>query len=326
MESSGDWRIPVEFQPRQRDVSYDLDRALASMVKLRAIVPDDAFTAGTLGTEREGYGVVIRDNGLVLTIGYLVTEAEEIWLTTNDGRVVAGHTLAYDYESGFGLVQALSALNAPSLPIGQTRGLKRGTSVVTAGAGGRARSVASKVVARQEFAGYWEYLLDDAIFTAPAHPHWGGTGLIGPRGDLIGIGSLQLQHQAPEGVILPLNMIVPIDLLRPILDDILTRGHLERAPRPWLGVFAGEDEDDQVTVIGLAGPGPAGKAGLREGDIVRAVAGRKVGNLAGFYRALWSLGPAGVDVPLTLEREEDVFDLTITSADRNRFLKTGRMH
>ncbi|MBL0404541.1 serine protease [Microvirga aerilata] len=325
MQSPDEWEIPPEFQPDPRTLNYDLGKALDAVVSLRARAPDDAFTAETLGTERAGQGVVIRDDGLVVTIGYLIAEAEEVWLTTNRGRVVQAHVLAYDYESGFGLVQALEPLGVPVLALGDSRRLASGDPVVVAGSGGQHHSVAAQVVACQEFAGYWEYLIDSAIFTAPAHPNWGGTALIGPRGDLVGIGSLQLQHQAAGGSVVPLNMSVPIDILKPILDDLLTLGRVKGQPRPWLGFYVAEAEDDQITVIGLAGDAPAQRAGLRAGDQVHAVAGQAVTSLAEFYRAIWALGPAGVDVPLTLEREGDMFDVTLRSADRGRFMKTPRL-
>ena len=178
---------------------------------LHAIIPNDAFTAETLGTERAGNGVLIRENGVVLTIGYLITEAETIWLHLNDGRVVPGHVLGYDQATGFGLVQALAKLDLPALPLGDSTMVPLDERVVVGGAGGRQRSVAARVVGKQEFAGYWEYVLDEAIFTAPAHPNWGGTALIGPAGDLIGIGSLQLERAREKGPNEHLNMIVPID-------------------------------------------------------------------------------------------------------------------
>ena len=326
MRSSDDWRIPPEFQPDPKALAYDLDRALSAVVALRATVPEDAYTAESLGTERAGQGVVIRADGLVLTIGYLIAEAEEVWLTGADGRAVPGHALAYDYASGFGLVQAMSPLGAAVLPLGDSRRAAPGDDVVVGGAGGRAHSLAAKVVACQEFAGYWEYLIDDAIFTAPAHPNWGGTALIGARGELLGIGSLQLQQQLSGGRVAPLNMSVPVDLLKPILDDLLTHGRVQGPSRPWLGLYAMEDEEDRVTLVGLAGDGPAKRAELRARDVVRAIGGRQVASLADFYRTLWSLGPAGVDVPLTLEREGDVFDVRVGSADRGQFLKRARMH
>ena len=326
MSFSGEWKLPPALQPQPADYDYDLDRALSSVVALTAHVPADAFTAETLGTERAGNAVVIRDDGLVLTIGYLTTEAQEVWLTTGEGRVVPGHVLGYDYASGFGLVQALGRLDLPALPLGRSRGVEVGERVVVAGAGGRPYSLAAHIVARQEFAGYWEYVLDEAIFTAPAHPHWGGTALIGPAGDLLGIGSLQLQHGTESGRVVPLNMIVPIELLPPILDDMLTLGRPNRPARPWLGLFATEDEE-RIVVMGLAGSnGPAQRAGLRAGDVVLAVAGTGVTDLAGFFRRIWALGDAGVEVPLTIDREGDVFEVSVTSGDRNRFLKGPRLH
>jgi len=288
-------------------------------------VPADAFTAEILGTERAGNGVLIRDDGLVLTIGYLITEAEEVWIRTNAGRVVQGHVLAYDQVTGFGLVQALGQLDIPVLPIGDSSRALVGEQVVVAGMGGRARSIAAHIVARQEFAGYWEYLLEEAIFTEPSHPDWGGTALIGSNGELLGIGSLQLQGATPSGETLPLNMIVPIDLLTPILDDVTRLGRPNRPPRLCLGVYASETEN-KVLIIGLAPRAPAEQAGVEAGDIVLAVAGRAVGNLASFFRRVWALGDAGVDVPLTIHRAGRMFELRISSADRNRFLKAPRLH
>ncbi len=325
MQSPEEWQIPPEFQPDPDALAYDLREALSSIVSLRARVPEDAFTAETLGTERAGQGVVIRADGLVVTIGYLIAEAEEVWLTTNEGRIVEAHALAYDYDSGFGLVQAFGPLGLPVMPLGDSRRLSPGDRVVMGGSGGRAHSLSAQVVACQEFAGYWEYLIEDAIFTVPAHPNWGGAALIGPRGDLMGVGSLQLQHQAQGGAIVPLNMSVPIDLLKTILDDLLTLGRVSQPPKPWLGFYASETEEDQVSIIGLAGDAPAQRAGLRAGDNVRAVAGHAVSSLSEFYRAIWALGSAGVDVPLTLEREGDTFDVTVRSADRSRFMKTPRL-
>ena len=320
----GDWKLPAQVQPDPQDYAYDLDRALAAMVGVRAQVPDDAFTADVLGTERAGNGVLIRKDGLVLTIGYLVTEAETIWLELSDGRTVPGHPLAYDQTTGFGLVQALARLDMPVLAFGSSSSATVGESVVMAGHGGRERSLAATPVARPGFAGYWEYVLDEALFTGPAHPHWGGAALIGPKGDLLGIGSLQLQG-AVRGQAATLNMVVPIDLLKPILDDMLTTGRTKAEPRPWLGLYAAEMEN-KIAVIGLADGGPADKAGVQEGDLVLAAGGRAVGNLASFFRRIWGLGGAGVAVPLTLHREGRTFDVTLKSADRNSFLKTPRMH
>ena len=176
MPSLTEWKVPPAVQPRPEDYSYDLERALSSVVGLHSIIPPDAFTADTLGVERAGNGVLI-DNGLVLTIGYLITEAETVWLHLGDGRVVQGHALGFDQETGFGLVQALGKIDLPTLALGSSAAAEIGERVVVGGAGGRTRSLAGRIAAKQEFAGYWEYVLDEAIFTYPAHPNWGGTAL-----------------------------------------------------------------------------------------------------------------------------------------------------
>ncbi len=325
MPSVSDWKVPPEDQPKPADYGYDLDAAVGAVVGLRSVVPEDAFTAQTLGTERAGNGVVIRNTGLILTIGYLISEAESIWLTPVTGAPVPGHALAYDQETGFGLVQALAKLDLPVLPIGNSAQAAIGERVVVAGAGGRQRSVAARIVAKQEFAGYWEYVLDEAIFTAPAHPNWGGTALIGPAGDLLGIGSLQLEQGREKGVSGHLNMIVPIDLLKPILDDLMRHGRPSRPPRPWLGFYAAEIED-RIVVIGLAERGPAQRAGLRTGDVVLSVAGEEVRDLADMFRRIWSLGQAGVEVPMQIDRDGTSIDQRITSSDRSRFFKAPRLH
>jgi S1-C subfamily serine protease len=325
MASLSSWKIPSSAQPKPQDYRYDLDHALSSVVGVRSIIPADAFTADTLGTERTGNGVLIGADGLVLTIGYLITEAETVWLTLVDGRAVQGHALGYDQATGFGLIQALTRLELPALPIGKSSAAQIGDRVVVGGAGGRSRSVAARLIGRQEFAGYWEYVLDEALFTSPAHPHWGGTALIGPAGDLLGIGSLQLEQAREGGKSEHVNMMVPIDLLAPILDDLRTRGQPNRAPRPWLGLYATEIED-KVVVVGLAKNGPAQRADLRTGDIVLAVGGTEVQNLASLFRRVWSLGDAGVEVPLLAYRDGKTLDLRVKSGDRNRFLKAPRLH
>src|SRR6202163_3782097 len=325
MAAASDWKVPAAVRPKPHDYAYDLDRALAAVVGVRSIIPGDAFSAEPLGTERAGNGVLIRKDGLVLTIGYLITEAETIWLTLSDGRAVPGHVLGYDQETGFGLVQALAKLDLPELPFGQSSGASIGEPVVVGGAGGRHHSVAAHIAARQEFAGYWEYVLDEAIFTAPAHPNWGGTALIGPAGDLIGIGSLQLQHAVEKGQAQNINMIVPIDLLNPILDDLMKFGRRNAPPRPWLGLYATEVEN-RLVIVGLADKGPAKKADLRTGDIVLSVAGKEVRDLASFFRRVWAQGQAGVDVPVSLYRDGDTMDVRVKSSERNRFLKGPSLH
>ncbi len=252
------------MQPKPEDYDYELDQALAATVGIKAIVPEDAFTAATLGTERHGNGVLIRNDGLVLTIGYLVTEAETVWITYSGNRVAPGHVLAYDQETGFGLVQALARLDLPALSLGSSSKAEVGDDVVIAGAGGRQHSLAARIIAKQEFAGYWEYVLDEAIFTSPAHPNWGGTALIDRAGDLIGIGSLQIQQATSSRRQADANMVVPIDLLKPIMQDLLTIGRPNKPARPWLGIYATE-VGNSVAILGLATGGPAAGGGRESG-------------------------------------------------------------
>ena len=328
--------IPQNLQPRPADYSFDLEAALRSVVAIRADIPGDAYTASTLGTERAGNGIVIggvpgsgpaggQGSGLVLTMGYLIMEAESIWLTTAEGWAVPGHALAVDAETGFGLVQPLGRLGAPEMAIGDSNAVELGNGALLAAAGGRHRTIETQVVGRQEFAGYWEYLIDDAIFTAPAHPFWGGAGLIGTDGRLLGIASLSLQQGDSKGRRVDMNMIVPTAHLTPILDELVRHGRVNRPARPWLGLFAMESEDG-VVVAGLADGGPADKAGLRPGDRIVAVDGDEVSDLGGLWRRVWSAGTAGARVPMSVGRDDELLHVTVHSADRSSFLRAPRLH
>jgi S1-C subfamily serine protease len=316
--------IPHNLQPRASDYGFDLEACLRSVVGLRADIPGDAFTAGTLGTERAGNGICIR-GGLVLTMAYLVTEADTIWLSTADGWAVPGHALAVDFETGFGLVQPLGRLGVPELAIGDSNALEIGAPALLAAAGGRQRTIETQVVGRQEFAGYWEYLIDDALFTAPAHPFWGGAGLIGADGRLLGVGSLILQQGDEKGRRVDMNMVVPTALLTPILDELVQHGRVNRPARPWLGLYAMESED-AVVVGGVSDGGPADKAGLRAGDRIVAVDGDEVTDLGSLWRRVWSAGTAGARVRMSIGRDDELLHVTIHSADRSSFLRAPRLH
>jgi len=320
--------IPQNLQPRPADYSFDLEEALRSVVGLRASIPGEAFTAGTLGTERAGNGICIKEGsgaGLVLTMGYLVMEAETIWLTTNDGWAVPGHALAVDFETGFGLIQPLGKLGVPQMTIGDSNAVEVGAPALLAGSGGRPRTIETQVVGRQEFAGYWEYLIEDAIFTAPAHPFWGGAGLIGTDGKLLGIGSLILQQGDASGQRADMNMVVPISLLHPILDRMLSTGSSGLPPRPWLGLFVMESEGG-LMVGGLADGGPAEKAGIRAGDRIVGIGDEEITEVAALWRAVWQQGSPGVQVRLMVARDGGTLVVRVTTADRAKFLRTPLMH
>ena len=324
MAEPGNWAFPAALQPNPRDTGFDLAAALDAVVLLRVEVPEDAFTASILGTERAGNGVVIREDGLVLTIGYLITEAESIWITTNRGTVVQGHALAYDQNSGFGLVLPYAPLGVKPLKRAVATGVMTGDNVIVIGHGGLAHSLKAKIIAKREFAGYWEYVLDEALFTAPAHPQWGGAALLGVDGRLLGIGSLLVQ-EALGGKTLDGNMFVPINLLAPILADMLASGRSARPPRAWLGIYIAEMEG-RLVVGGLAPGGPAERAGIKLGDLILEVADERIAGLAALFRKIWSVGPAGSEIPLTFSRRGASSTVRIRSADRSDFLKKPRLH
>lgn len=324
MSDSNDWSFPEELRPRVQDLEFDLVAALDAVVELRAEVPDGAFTAATLGTERGGNAVVIGGDGLVLTIGYLITEAHTIWLTTRAGRVAQAYPLAYDQATGFGLVKALAPLEVPPMQRGSAADVGRGDRVYMLSHGGRRRALRTRIADKREFAGYWEYLLDEAIFTSPAHPEWSGAALVDSGGRLIGIGSLLTQESA-EGETSQGNMSVPIDLLEPIFANLIETGQSGLAARPWLGMYVGESEG-QLIVAGVSQGGPAQRAGVRTDDMVLDVAGERVASLGDFLRAVWRIGPAGVPVPITLARGAELLRLSIRSIDRNDMLSRPQLH
>jgi S1-C subfamily serine protease len=313
------WAFPARLQPTQDEVAFDLGKTLDAVVALRAEIPDDAFTAPILGTERVGNGVVIGDDGLVLTIGYLVTEARSIWLTANNGSVVPAHPLAFDFATGFGLVVPLGRVRWPKLARGALASVAVDDDVCVIGHGGRAHALKATVFAKREFAGYWEYLLDEALFTTPPHPEWSGAALVGEDGALLGIGSLLVKEASGDEQV-DGNMFVPVELLEPILADLMTTGRSRQPPRPWLGVYAAEDEG-RLTVNALAPTGPAERAGVRPGDTIVAVGDERIADLADLLRKVWRLGPAGTEIALLLARNGTPVRVRIRSADRGDFLK-----
>ncbi len=324
MGDSSNWAFPPRLRPRAEDLPFDLQAALRSVVLVHTEISEDAFTATMLGTERIGHGTVIREDGLVLTIGYLITEADTIWLTTYDGAVVQGHALAYDQVTGFGLILPFGPLNVTPMARGSATTVSVDDRVVVIGHGGIEHSLAAKIIARREYAGYWEYLVEDALFTSPPHPQWGGTALVGLDGRLMGIGSMILQESVDDNTF-DANMFVPIDLLEPILDDMVRLGRPARPARPWLGMYATPMEGHLV-VYRLTQDGPAHRAGLRLGDVVLEVAGQPVTELGEMFRKVWSVGPAGADIPMTVARGRGTSMVHVRSADRNDFLTKPRQH
>ena len=296
------------------------EEILKAIVKIKAVIPEGAFTARTLGTEREGNGVVIDSKGHILTIGYLITEAETLEVTTGEGKTISASFVGYNHDTGFGLLRATQPLTIKPMKLGKSSEVRQGDPILMAGYGGTESVQAGRVIARKEFAGYWEYLLEDAIYTAPAHTGFGGAALIDRDGKLLGIGSLLTQVLIPGFGTIPCNISVPIDLLHPILADLIAKGRTSAAPRPWLGVNA-EEAHGRVFVLRVTPGSPSEKAELQAGDMVLTVKGEEVKGLADFYRKVWALGDPGVEVPLGILRGTRIRDITVKSIDRNQLLR-----
>jgi S1-C subfamily serine protease len=296
------------------------EEILKAVVKVHSIVPKDARTAGSLGTEREGNGVVIDAQGHVLTIGYLILEAETIEVVGPEGKPISATFVGYDHATGFGILRADKPLDVAPMKLGQSSEVNQGDPILVAGHGGKDAVQPARVISRGEFAGYWEYLLDDAIYASPPHPGFGGAALIGLDGQLLGIGSIFTQLLVSGVGSVSCNMFVPIDLLKPILADLIATGRSREPSRPWLGLSA-EEAHGRIFVLRVRSEGPAAKAGLQPGDIILAVNKKAVKGLADFYRKVWALGGAGVDVPLSVLQGMQIRDITVHSADRYQYYR-----
>ena len=297
-----------------------VEDVLAAVVSVTAVVPADARTAQVLGTKRTGSGAVIDGNGLILTIGYLVLEARKVAIAGDDGRWIPADIVAYDHATGLGLIRAIEPPEAIPLVLGNSLNLDEQDPVLVVSRGDQRSVLAAQIVARRDFAGPWEYLLENAIFTSPPHPYFGGAVLLGPDGALLGIGSLMVQDAVGSGHPSPGNMFVPIDRLKPILADLLTVGRSTETQRPWLGIFT-EERQGHLWVTRIAPDGPAEAAGIRVGDMIFRVADKPVVRMADFYREVWALGGPGIDVPLNVRRGNESIEILVHSRDRYDWLK-----
>jgi serine protease Do len=299
-----------------------LDELLSGVVHIKTFINPDGYTRENLGREREGTGIVLDDAGLVLTIGYLMVEAHAAEITTNDGHTVPANVVGYDNESGFGLLQAITPLKARPLKMGKSSDVKIDDRVLIAAYGGQAGMTAAHVVAKREFAGNWEYMLDEAIFTAPPHPAWSGAALITHDGMLVGVGSLIVGDASGKGDGVRGNMFVPIDRLPPILADLIAEGHPLQPAHPWLGLNT--DEVNGRLVVSRVTPGaPAEKAGMRRGDIIVGVGATsdKPKDLPDLYRKIWAQGAAGTSVSLDVLQDHERRHFDVPSINRLDHLK-----
>lgn len=297
-----------------------IEELVAAVVRIKTFINPDGQTVQSLGREREGSGIVIDEDGLVLTIGYLMVEAHAAEIVTNAGRTVPAEIVGYDHETGFGLLRATVPLKLKPLAFGKSAEVKERDPVLVVGAGGADAVQPAYVVAKREFAGNWEYLLDEAIFTSPPHSAWSGAALVSRDGRLVGVGSLIVGDAAGKGDNNPGNMFVPIDRLPPILGDLLADGRISGAGRPWLGITADETRG-RLTVTRVTPGGPAERAGLQRGDVIVGVAGDAPRGLADFYRKIWAQGSAGATVPLDVLHGGDKRRLDVKSINRLEHLR-----
>lgn len=295
--------------------------AVRAVVGVAALVPETARSARTLGTERQGSGVVIGSDGLILTVGYLILEASRVVVTTAAGDELEAKVVAYDYDTGFGLLRAKFAERVKAIEFASSKEIKDGDAVYIASRIADVDVTPATVISRREFAGYWEYLLSEAIFTAPQYPAFGGAPLFTPDGRLLGIGSLAVRNAAGENIFKPGNMFIPIDHLPPVLGDLLALGKRSGKERPWLGIWSTEGENGEVVLGGVQPDSPASRAGLRKGDVILKVEGQAVAGQADLYKKLWAAGEKAPEIALTLKRDGATVEQRVPAVGRSAFFK-----
>lgn len=310
------WLLPAA-PARAAEAERQLTLDQLSVVKLTVRAVPEARSARTLGPQREGTGVVIDSSGLVLTIGYLVTEADTVELATADGRKFAATVVGYDNATGLGLVKSMQPLPIKPVDFGQSSASQLRDIVLIVGFDGVAPAY---IVSKRPFVGYWEYLLDEAIYTAPATVNWQGAALLSREGKLLGIGSLAVGDAIGQGGV-PGNMFVPIDTLKPVLGDFIANGRATTKPRPWLGITS-QEVQGKVIVTRVTAEGPAEEAGLQAGDIILGLGGQPLAGQADFYIRLWKSGEAGVEVSLDVLKGNKVEQVKVKSIARERHFRS----
>ena len=303
-------------------MSRALHRAQDAVIGVRAVAAENAHSSASLGQVREGSGVVIGQDGVVLTIGYIIIEADQVELLLDDGRIVPARVLAYDDATGFGLLQALTPLRLAPVPLGSAVAVRPGDSLMTVSGGEDGSVSAAHLLSRRAFVGHWEYRSDGALFTGPARTDHSGAGLFNGRGELIGIGSLYVADAlgTPQGPRVPGNMFVPVDLLKPVLDELRRDGRSRASHRAWMGINAIE-QGGQVSVLRVSDDSPADAAGVQPGDRIIAIDGIAVAALDGLWQSLWSGGAAEREVTLQIRRGAETKTLRLHTVDRTDTLR-----
>jgi S1-C subfamily serine protease len=300
-------------------IPFELPKNEAVM-SVHSLIPETAMTAQMLGTERESHAVQVSADGLMLTVGYSIMEATEVWITNRKGQTSEGIVLAHDYDSGLALLRPATSLGTNYLETADASTVSVGDriSIVTSE---NSKAMDAVIFAREQYAGRWEYLLEDTFYTVPLCEHWSGAGLLNKEGKLCAIGSLALGLKGPTGDIVPGNLFIPVDLVTPHLEHMSNHGKKPGALRPWLGTLV-EEHDAELCVVGLYMGAPAARAGIRTGDIILSVADQPVSSMAGFFRTLWYFGPAGTRIPLTVKAGNDgetIKEIILDTIDRDSF-------
>jgi serine protease Do len=310
---------PTRAQKTQQG-EKEAEDVLAAVVRIRMTAIPTARSNATLGAKREGTGVVIDERGHIVTIGYIVIEADSIEVTTQDDKTFPATLVGYDHASGFGLLRASAPLGVRPMAMGGAADVAPREPVMVLPAGGRDAASLAYVISKRKFAASWEYLLDTAIFTSPPTLQWAGAALVSREGKLVGIGSLFVRETLETGSQAPGNMFVPIDLLKPILADLIEKGRRSGPARPWMGLST-EELHGHLLVTRVSPEGPADRAGIRNGDIVVGVSGEPVKSHEELYRKVWGLGAAGVEVPLKILQGVEMRELKVRSIDRFQYFK-----
>jgi S1-C subfamily serine protease len=288
-----------------------------AMMALHSVVPDTAMTAEMLGTERESHAVQISADGLMLTVGYSIMEADEVWLTNYKGQTAEGIVLSQDYDSGIALLRPSTSLGQVFLESAPVNSFNIGdkTSILSSQ---DSKAIPVELFAKEEYAGRWEYLLEEAYYTTPLCEHWSGAALINADQQLCGIGSLAIGIKSPQGETVPGNLFIPVELVMPHLEYMSLHGQKPGQLRPWLGTLV-EEYNSELHVIGIYHGAPAARAGIQPGDVILSVDQEPVSDMAGFFRTIWRYGPAGSNIPLTLRSGGETRELALETIDRNTF-------
>jgi serine protease Do len=295
----------------------DVRKIYQSVVKIDSIVPSDARTANSLGTIRGGNGIVIDDKH-ILTIGYIVVEAETITITLPNGGVVPAELAGYDHTTGFGILKTILPSKLTPIQIGNSDKLNKEDLLYVLPYLTEGAPSAVKMVSRRSFTGWWEYFLDKPIYTHPMNTSFAGSALINEFGELLGIGSLYVSDAAAEGILSPGNLFVPINDLKPILNDLIANGKRTADVKPYMGLTS-NDDTGKVMVTRVNDDGPAAKAGFKENDIILKVNKINIQDTEKFYKTVWSQGGPGTLLDFEIERNNQIISLKLTTMDRNDF-------